>query len=333
MAESKLIITTNAKQVAEELKQVSDGLKDVTKSQQELTNSAKQSTAGYEKTAGAIKDTQKASESLRMSVEEQREWDKKALQNQMDMYVKVQTVRKKQTEEEIKNLKEVGKETDAISEKVGNFAKKWGVVAVALAVTTKVFKDVLKVLADTNIGMKVLTATGEFWSQLTYNIATGNFNMAESFRVAAKAAQLINEHREKELKDIVEISKKRKDYNQLYFEASDLTATDTERYIALNKAMLAHDVLIEKEIERAKEELQITRIRLASRQNSYKLRKRESEQIAAIIDLEGRAFSETKRLERQLTGLLKGFFDDVHSATEVLMKLLTNGIRIGPMKG
>ena len=314
MAEAKLTITTNAPQVAQEINEVAKSVKEVSKAQEELVNSAKQSAQGYEKTAGAVRETQKASESLFMTAKEQQEWDKKAMQNQMDMYTKVQQVRRKQTQEEIDNLKKIGKETDEVTKKVEAFVKKWGVVGTAIALTTKVFKDVVNAIKDTTVGMKALTQAGEFWAQLTYNIATGNFNMAESFRAAAKTAQIINENREKELKGIVEVAKLKKEYNQLYFESSDLTKTENERFEILNKTLLAHNVLVQKEIEMAKDNLKVIRAQRVTRFNSFKLRKQEAELIAQITDLEGRAFSETKRLERQMTGLLAGFFDGVHSA-------------------
>jgi len=322
MAEAKLTITTNSRQVVEDLKQVSDGLKDVTRSQKELVDNAKQTTGGFEKTAGAIKETQKISNEFRMSLQEQRDWDKKAMQNQMDMYVKVQTVRKKQTEEEIENLKKVGKETDELTKKVENFIKKWGAVGVAIALATKVFKDVAKAIADTNIGMKALTVVGELWQQLTYNIATGNFNMANSFRIAAQTAQELNKYRESELKHIIDIAKYRKEYNRLYFEASDRSKGDIARYDALNQAMLAHNILIDAEIKKTREQLSAVQLQRQNRFNSYKLRKQEAELIAQIIDLEGRAYSETKRLEMQLSILLKGFFDDYKSARENMDKAI-----------
>lgn len=337
MAEAKLTITTNAPQVAEELKQVDSEIKNITKSQKYMFDNAEIIAKSYGGVATAIRDTQKAQQELSVETEKGMKREKGLVEDIQDEIKKWEEAwRKAGTKEEIakinakideakQNLKEyaevgvesnkkIGKSTDELAKKVESFAKKWGIVGTAIALVTKVFKDVVGVIKDTTIGMNALTQAGEFWKQLTYNIATGNFNMADSFRAAANTAQQINKLREKELKDIIIVSKLKKNYNQLYFESSNLTKTDTERYGLLNQAMLAHNILIEKETERLKDNLEIVRSQRVTRFNSFKLRKQEAELIAQITDLEGRAFSETKRLERQMTGLLAGFFDGVHSA-------------------
>jgi len=116
MAEAKLTITTNARQVSDDLKQVADNLSNINKAQTDLNESTKQSATGYEKTASAIRDTQKASQDLALSAKEIADWDKKARDNTMRLYTERQRVVKKALEDERGTIEKLREEIKKYTE-------------------------------------------------------------------------------------------------------------------------------------------------------------------------------------------------------------------------
>jgi hypothetical protein len=237
----------------------------------------------------------------------------------------------KRIKEEIEDLKEletaglnVRKSTDQMGEAVAGAAKKLTLVGAAIALITKVVKDMVVAIKDTTGGLNAMTVAGEAWKQLIYNLITLNNDYWLSMSRALATAKMINEERVKERKDLVEIAKLREKYNQLYFESVDRTKTDAERLKTINDAMEKHNELIDAEVENTQRQLTIVQMQLINRPKSNKLLDEEAKLLARLAEIEGRRWSETKRLESQRTILekeihdkqMQRYFDEIEAANK-----------------
>jgi hypothetical protein len=257
--------------------------------------------------------------------------------NKLNAYTKKMDELKKKYEELTKAEKDksaadqqLKKTENETSESLGTLAKKAGLMAAAFGLVSKVIDGVITAFKDTVIGMNAVTYAGELWTQMTYNIATGNFNMAQSFVVAMAAAKQKNELRKEERKDLIEAARLQTEYNQLYFESADRTKDDNVRLEKMNQAMDAHNKMIDIELKNTKEQLSIITQQLIIRPKSNKLLDEEAKLKAKLIEIEGRRYSETKRLEGQRTALeeqiwekkKKAYLDEIDEANKVYDKRL-----------
>ena len=220
------------------------------------------------------------------------------------------------------------KSTDEFGEAAGGLVKKLGLAAIAIALITKLVREVVVAFKDTVFGMKAITIVSEVWKQIAYNIATVKLNIVSftaSLEGAIMAGKMMNEQRKEERKDIVLASQLREDYNKLYFESADRTKSNTYQLDKLNKTLEVHNKMINVEIENAKRQLVITEVQLANRPKSNKLLDQEAKLLAQINMIEGQRYSETKRVEMRRSSLentireenMKKYIDEIEERLKI----------------
>ena len=248
----------------------------------------------------------------------------KAYTKKMDELKKKYEELSKAQKDKSSSDQQVKKSTDQVGESLGSLAKKAGIIGIAVGALTKVMNGVKEAFKDTVLGLNLATIAGELWTQMTYNIATKNFNMGQSFAYAAGIAKQTNNLRKEERKDLVESAKLQTEYNRLYFQASDRTQDDSKRLEKMNTAMDVHNRMIDVEVKNAREQLMIVEQQLILRPKSNKLLDEQAKLYAKVIEIEGRRYSETKRLESQRTSLeeeiwnkkLKAWDDEIEASND-----------------
>ncbi len=275
-------------------------LDEVQKKQQQVQDQARK---GHKDEMGRI-------EELRLNIQKLTEArDKSTDITKIEAYNK----RLKEEKEDLKELENAGvkaneniaKSTDKLSGVTGGLLKKLSLVGVAMAAITKVARDVVKTLKDTAAGMDSLTAAGELWKTLVYNLIKLNNDWGLSMSRALVAAKLINEERRNARANLIESARLQAEYNKLYFEASDRTLTDKDRLAKLNETMESHNRLIDKRVEKIQGELGIIIWQKSTRGDSNKLLDQEAKLVAELITLEGERYSQTKRIQMQRSILEK----------------------------
>lgn len=201
------------------------------------------------------------------------------------------------------------KSTDELSTAFGGLLKKIGPITLAIAGLTKVLKGTWEAFKDTTAGLKLVISAGEIWRQLTYNIADGNINMAKTFTLSGVISAALYNLRVQERETIKQSAKYQLEYNEAYFESMDRRQTDTERLQDLNKALNAHNKMVEIQVDHAKEQLDVVKLQLANRPKSNKLLDEEAQLTARITILEGQRFSQVRRIESMRTALEKEIRD------------------------
>lgn len=194
--------------------------------------------------------------------------------------------------------------------------------AVTAAAAIKLVKDA--VLA-TEAGLRAFNIVGQVTKQLMYDIVNGvGLNMS-NIQGAISAAKEMDNLRIKQRTDMVAAARYQRAYNELYFAAVDRTKTHEERLKLLDKAMLAHNKMIDIEVEDVKEEIKITEGLLKLRPQDTKLLDQYTQALVKLEQVEGRRASETKRIEMQRTGFIQEEIEkqlkwrqDLHDALQQL---------------
>ncbi len=205
----------------------------------------------------------------------------------------------------------IQKSSNKLMDSLTNLTKKYGLVSIAIAAITKIGRDLVQTFKDTTGGLNLMTAAGELWKQTIYNIITANQEWYQSSARSLMIGKMLNEQRKEDRKDLIETSKLREEYNQLYYESANRTKTNTERLEKMDEAMKIHNQLIDIELKNAYHQLVITEEQLVNRPKSNKLLNQEAELIARLNEIEGKRWSETKRLEGQRTALQKEIHDEM----------------------
>lgn len=202
-------------------------------------------------------------------------------------------------------------QTESNIQKIGKWAAGLGLIATLL-------NELKKSFADTVLGINAITQAQELWAQMTYNVVTANGALNTSLVSSIAIGKQINELRKKERGDIVSIAKLQKDYNELYFAASDRRKTDIERIQLLDQATLAHNAAVDLEIDNLKEQQLIVAQQLVNRPKSNKLLDEEARLNVAIQNAEASRFQGLKRLEGLRTGMIQEGIDREKKAQEDL---------------
>jgi hypothetical protein len=252
MAEAKLTITTNAQQVTDDLKQISDTLKDLVKSQREFVEILKQSAGGYQKTADAIKDTQKASQQLANEAERGLKREIGLIEDLEDRIKKWEEAKKKawkvediekfnkkiqEAKEELQDYETAGvkaqenitESTNKAKDSFVDFAKKAGILAAALAVVTKVLGSVVNALKDTAKGMGVVTRAQTLWNQAIYELSQLGKGESATLKELNEYSDRYIAFKLKQADVVQKNAKLQNEYNDLLVQAADNSKTDLQQ--------------------------------------------------------------------------------------------------------
>ena len=264
-------------------------LKQTQREQEKLFTSNKQN---YENVNGLIVKEQKQLENL-------LRWRLKA--NDPEMIADYN----RQIQEQVNSLNKLENAGVQATEKItksGNSMlgsiKSWALgfasVATAIGLITAAFKA-------TEQGLRTFNVIGAITKQILYDIVQLNGLNLANILLSIKANKEAEVLRQQQRKDLVEIAKAQRTYNELYFAASDRTKTETERLQVLNQTLLAHEALMGRKIKQAESELAVIALGLAARPEETKLLDAYYEKLAEIETLKGQGPAETKRLESQRT--------------------------------
>lgn len=295
--EVELVLVTNNKDAVKGVRELAS------ESQKLYTNNEKQQKrqvgliADIEKELGKLQNAQKNA----MTIEHIEKYNKKIAEAKqaLDEYNKAGLQAEKQTENNI--------------QKFGKWAAGLGLIATLL-------NELKKSFADTVLGINAITQAQELWAQMTYNVVTANGALNTSLVSSIAIGKQINELRKKERGDIVSIAKLQKDYNELYFAASDRRKTDIERIQLLDQATLAHNAAVDLELDNLREQQLIVAQQLVNRPKSNKLLDEEARLNVAVQNAEASRFQGLKRLEGLRTGMIQEGIDREKKAQEEIIE-------------
>lgn len=295
--EVELVLVANNKDAVKGVRELAS------ESQKLYTNNEKQQKrqvgliADIEKELGKLQNAQKNA----MTIEHIEKYNKKIAEAKqaLDEYNKAGLQAEKQTENNI--------------QKFGKWAAGLGLIATLL-------NELKKSFADTVLGINAITQAQELWAQMTYNVVTANGALNTSLVSSIAIGKQINELRKKERGDIVSIAKLQKDYNELYFAASDRRKTDIERIQLLDQATLAHNAAVDLELDNLREQQLIVAQQLVNRPKSNKLLDEEARLNVAVQNAEASRFQGLKRLEGLRTGMIQEGIDREKKAQEEIIE-------------
>ncbi len=268
-----------------------------------------------------IKEVQEAHRSLNKTVVDNQKREKGLIEDIEDALTDLQEAKKKaysvediarynqkiaEAKKDLQEYNEAGvkveKTQQSMIQSIGKWVAGLGLIATVLNSLKSAFKDHVA-------GINLITQAQELWTQATYNLITANTKMAMSLAQSIAIGKQINALRKEERKDLVDNARLQRQYNELYFAASDRRRTDKERIQLLDQAMIVHNLMIDTEIKNLNEQKAIVIQQLAIRPKSNKLLDEEAKLEKALQLAESSRWSETKRIEALRTGLIEQMSD------------------------
>lgn len=264
-----------------------------------------------------IKEVQEAHRSLNKTVVDNQKREKGLIEDIEDALTELQEAKKKaysiediakynqkiaEAKKDLKEYNEAGIKVEKTQQTMIQSIGKW---VAGLGLLTTVLSSLKNAFKDHVAGLNLITQAQELWTQATYNLITANTSMSMSLTQSIAIAKQINQLRKNEREDLVETAKLQKQFNELYFAASDRRRTDRERIKLLDQAMIAHNLMIDTEIKNLNEQKAIVIQQLALRPKSNKLLDEQAKLEKALLLAESSRWSETKRIESLRTGLLE----------------------------
>jgi len=162
--------------------------------------------------------------------------------------------------------------------------------------------------------MRTFNAVGAATNQILYNIVTTGRLSIGSIRGAMALAGEADDLRWKQRKDDIESARLQRQYNELYFQASDQTKTAAERYSLLSQAIAVHNREMDVALENAKEDLMLAKKQVEQTPQNTKAIDAYRNALIAVEEVESRRVSEIRRLQSQSTGIIKGEFEGIKDA-------------------
>lgn len=198
------------------------------------------------------------------------------------------------------------KQGNSILQSVGKWALGFASVSTAL----KLLKDAF---AATETGLRTFNKIGAVTKQILYDLVSGAKaeDLIKNIRQSLKANEEAEKLRLRQRLLIVEIAKAESDYNKIRFEAYNRAQSEVERLERMNQVMLAHEVLMDKKVQLAKDELSVIREGLKAAPEKTALLDAEAQKLAELERLEGERFAQTREIESLRTGIEKKLADDL----------------------
>lgn len=284
MADSKveLILTADSRQAVQ-------GIRETQKAADDLNKSV---VSGQKEQANAINSIDKALDKI--------EQDKRKAYNP-DQVAKYN----KELEKSNQKLDEFNTTGSKVNKTAMTTAKSLASMAAGFFGLSSVIGLVVSEFKKTESGLKTFNTIGAVTRQVLRDLVTeGKFNLANII-LSVKANKELETLRVKQRSDLVDIAKAERVYNELMFSSADQTKSNAERLKILNQAMMAHEILMDKKIENAKEELHAIEMGLAAKQTDTDLLNAHAAKLAEIEGMEGERFLSIRRLESQRTGFIQ----------------------------
>jgi hypothetical protein len=193
-------------------------------------------------------------------------------------------------------------------------------ITAGTAAAMAIFNGLKEALLSTGAAMDKLNIYGQITKQMFYDLATSGKISTEAMYAAAAAAELMNEKRKGDRKDMIEFAALEREIAMLEFDAADKTKTRAEREEALTQAIAKQNELSDKKVADAREDLRITQELIAIRPKDEKLRDQLAQQIVTVINLDKERFEQSKRNQAKLTGFLKEEVEERNKLTAAWFK-------------
>ena len=289
MAESKveLILTADNKQAVAGIKEVQKATEDLHKTVVEGTKREK----------GLIEDIKDSLRDLEKGKE--RAWKTEDIEKYSQ---KIQ-----EAKQDLKEYENLGVKAEKTTATLSQTITKWALGLGGAAVALKIVKDAL---LATTAGINAFNIAGVAAKQVLHNLVTGAASLTSGLMEVIKAQKELNELRLQEVIDTHKAKIAQKEYNRLYFEASDRKKTDKERIELLNKAMVAHNKMIDIETQSTIDQRDAVEKLAKAAPGNEKLLLRWAALEDKLVDLESARFSGMKRLESMKTSLEEKTLND-----------------------
>ena len=281
-----------------------------------------------------IKEVQEAHRSLNKTVVDNQKREKGLIEDIEDALTDLQEAKKKaysvediarynqkiaEAKKDLQEYNEAGVKVEKTQQSMIQSIGKW---VAGLGLLTTLLNSLKNTFRDTVTGMNLMTQAGELWTQMTYNMVTVTNSLNTSLAQSIAIGKQINALRKDERKDMVEVAKLQRQYNELYFAASDRRRTDVERVQLLDQALIIHNLMVETEIKNLNEQKSIIIQQLVLRPKSNKLLDEEAKLEKALQMAESSRWSETKRIEALRTGMIQEGIDNAKKAEEDKQKAI-----------
>jgi len=219
-------------------------------------------------------------------------------------------------EQQIEVDKKEAESAESLTGKISKWALSLGGAATALGVLKKAFME-------TTQGMNLFNTIGAATKQILSDIVSGAGISLSRIASAIDLQRQYNALRVEEYKEGYEVAKKQNEYQQLYAESLDQTVSSADKLKLINEALAAHNEAINIQVEHTKKQLALTEKSLLDRPSSEKLMKEYAELQTRLENLDAQRVSQTKRLIRQRSALLKEEIDQEREWRENLHNGLT----------
>jgi hypothetical protein len=305
-SEVEIRLITNNSQAVKGIRQIAEESKKTSTSVETSNQKQKKSIEDLNKAIKDLWDTQKKGFSTAKQVED---------------YTKKMADLKKELDDLTKSNNELDESQKEVEKTGGGLLKSVGNWAAGFVSLTSVLGLLKKAFSETEAGLKTFNTIGAVTKQIFYGMVTGDKLLLSGIILSVKANNELEKQRIQQRKNIVEIAKAQRIYDELYFESSKQTKTGAERLTILNQAMIQHELLMDKKITNAKDELHGIELLLAARPEETELLDAHARKLAEIEGLEGERVSETRRLETQRTGIIKEELDKRKNKLEEYQEL------------
>lgn len=198
----------------------------------------------------------------------------------------------------LKATENVKKSGDSMVQSIG----KW---ALGIASVTKLVTMLGDAVKSTTWGMNLFNQVGAITKQVMYEIVSGVNPFQTKILVAIKAQKEMNKERLEGYKISLEAAKKDREYQELYAKSVDQTLSKAERLKTIDAALKAHNEAIDLKIRETKALQLATAFGLSARPGDEKLIAESYRLAAELENLEAERVSQTKRLIRTRTEILK----------------------------
>lgn len=209
---------------------------------------------------------------------------------------------KKDLEEYEKAGVQAEKTTNTFSQTITKWVLGLGGAAAALRVLSNALKE-------TTAGLDAFNLVGAVTKQVLNDIVSGVGLSIARIREAVLIQKELNKERQQEYIDLKRAKEQQILYNRYYFEAMNRTKTDKERLDSLNKALDAHNKMIELQIENAQRLAKIKEAAFLNAPASETARKEWVAAMNVLDDLEIERTAGIKRIESLRTGIMQEEID------------------------
>ena len=204
-SEVEIRLITNNSQAVKGIRQIAEESKKTSTSVETSNQKQKKSIEDLNKAIKDLWDTQKKGFSTAKQVED---------------YTKKMADLKKELDDLTKSNNELDESQEEVEKTGGGLLKSVGNWAAGFVSLTSVLGLLKKAFSETEAGLKTFNTIGAVTKQIFYGMVTGDKLLLSGIILSVKANNELEKQRIQQRKNIVEIAKAQRIYDELYFESS-----------------------------------------------------------------------------------------------------------------